>query len=75
MLNEMGQYVFMVENKATKPEVKKAVKQLHNVDVVNVRIVNKPGRNKNFRGVTVFKPGYKKAIVTLKAGQKIDLGI
>lgn len=78
-MNAMGKYVFLVKESATKPEIKKAVKELHNVDVAKVTIVNVPGKEKDARtksGIRTYtKPGYKKAIVTLKSGQKIDLGI
>lgn len=72
-LNEIGQYVFMVERSATKNEVKKAVKEIYKVDAVAVNIVNRPAKRKRFRGLTGKQKGYKKAIVTLKEGQKIDL--
>lgn len=72
-LNEAGKYVFIVKPSATKNEVKKAVKELYRVDAVTVNIVNTPERVKKFRGRASLKSGKKKAIVTLKAGQKIDL--
>lgn len=72
-LNKIGQYVFMVERSATKNEVKKAVKEIYKVDAVAVNIVNRPEKRKHFRGLTGKQKGYKKAIVTLKEGQKINL--
>ena len=73
-LNAHGQYVFMVMPRATKGEIKKAVKEVYKVDVVAVNVVNRMGKQKRFRGV-LSKPrdAYRKAIVTLKKGQKIDL--
>ena len=68
-----GKYFFVVKSNATKPEIKKAVKARYKVDPVAVNVVNLPGKNKKFRNVTGRHPGYKKAIVTLKEGQKIDI--
>jgi len=73
-LNTMGKYVFVVKTSATKQEVKKAVKELYRVDVVGVNIVNTPGKTKRYRNMKSEHSGEKKAIVTLKEGQKIDLG-
>jgi large subunit ribosomal protein L23 len=69
----MGKYVFMVKTGATKPEIKKAVHEVYKVDVVAVNVVNRPGKTKRFRGVKGKQGSYRKAIVTLKEGQKIDL--
>ncbi len=73
-LSELGKYVFIVKHKATKPEIKKAVKEAYKVDPVQVQIVNRPPKKKRF-GSTMKgrQQGYRKAIVTLKTGQKIDL--
>ncbi len=72
-LNEEGKYVFLVKDNATKNEMKKMVKELYQVDATEVNIVNIPAKSRRYRGMRSEKPGYKKAIVTLKAGQKIDL--
>lgn len=74
-LAEKNKYVFLVKDSATKPEVKKAVKELYKVDATTVNIVVKPERTARFRGKKVTKPGYKKAVVTLKEGQKIDFTV
>ncbi|MDE2019295.1 MAG: 50S ribosomal protein L23 [Patescibacteria group bacterium] len=69
-----GKYTFMVQSGATKPEIRKAVKEIYKVDVVDVNVVNRPPKQKKFRGVRGgFQEGYRKAIVTLKEGQKIDI--
>lgn len=73
-LQAAGRYVFIVKPSATKNEIKKAVKELYHVDARTVRIVNLPGHPRRFRNVKRLKPGIKKAVVTLRAGQKIDLG-
>lgn len=72
-LSKLGKYVFMVEGSATKPEVKKAVKEIYKVDVVSVNIVNKPSKKKRMGSLKGHQKGYKKAIVTLKKGQKIEI--
>ncbi|HEX4104299.1 MAG TPA: 50S ribosomal protein L23 [Candidatus Paceibacterota bacterium] len=73
-LSESGKYVFIVAPHATKPEIKKAVKETYKVDAVSVNMVNRPAKIKRFgqamKGAT---GGYRKAIVTLKKGQKIDI--
>ncbi|KKW47616.1 MAG: 50S ribosomal protein L23 [Candidatus Liptonbacteria bacterium GWC1_60_9] len=72
-LSRMGKYVFMVKPEATKNEVRKALKKLYGVDAVKVDVVNARGRKRRF--MRTFTPGrrYKKAIVTLKTGQTLDI--
>ena len=72
-LASVGKYVFMVLPQATKPEIKKAVKELYRVDAIQVNITRIPGHPRRFRNIVGRKSGYKKAVVTLKAGQKIDI--
>ena len=73
-LGVIGKYVFVVKPKATKPEIKKAVKEAYKVDAVTVNIVNRPPKRKRFgASMKGSQEGYRKAIVTLKAGQKIDI--
>ncbi|MDO8664401.1 MAG: 50S ribosomal protein L23 [Candidatus Liptonbacteria bacterium] len=72
-LNAIGKYVFMVEPSATKNEIKKALKKIYSVDVVKIQTITRPAKEKKFRSRAGAKPGYKKAIVTLKKGQKIEI--
>lgn len=72
-LSKLGKYVFLVKGKATKPEIKKAVKEIYRVDVVAVNVVNRPAKRKHVGAFKGKQSGYKKAIVTLKSGQKIDI--
>lgn len=72
-LNEVGKYVFIVKPEATKNEVKKLISSIYKVDAVGVNIVNLPAKTKRFRNIFGKSGGVKKAIVTLKKGQKIDL--
>ncbi len=72
-LSQLGQYVFLVNPQTNKNEVKKAVKVIYKVDPISVNIVNLPGKSKKFGQIKGKKSGYKKAIVKLKEGQKIDI--
>ena len=72
-MNELGKYTFIVKHKASKPEIKKAVKDAYKVDAVSVQIVNRPPKRKKVGGKRGVQEGYRKAIVTLKEGQKIDI--
>jgi large subunit ribosomal protein L23 len=73
VLNEQDKYVFKVYSEANKIETKKAIESLYGVRVKDVNIVNIPRKRKMFRGTEGFKSGYKKAIVTLEKGQKIEI--
>jgi large subunit ribosomal protein L23 len=68
----LPKYIFRVKDSANKNEIKKAVHDLYRVDVVAVNTINIPGRMKRGRVGMVRESGYKKAIVTLKEGQKIE---
>jgi|TARA_B100001964_G_scaffold197067_1_gene221929 large subunit ribosomal protein L23 len=72
-LSEMNKVVFKVNRQSNKRSVKKSIEKIFKVDVVKVNIVNKQGRVKISRGKKIKVRGYKKAIVTLKKGQNIDL--
>jgi large subunit ribosomal protein L23 len=73
-LGALRQYVFLVEKTATKPDIKRAIEELYKVNVTAVNVVNRAAKLKRFRGVKRAAGGtQRKAIVTLKEGQKIDL--
>lgn len=72
-LASINQYVFLVENRATGPEVKKAIEATYKVKVQSVRTINVPSRVKRVGRNIGEKPGYRKAIVTLKKGEKLDI--
>lgn len=72
-LSALGKYVFMVKPEATKPEIKKAIKDIYKADAVMVHVVNRPAKRKRAGSHWGTQSGYKKAIVTLKKGQKIDI--
>ena len=66
------QVVFRVVSTATKPEVKAAVEMLFKVEVDSVQIANVKGKTKRFGRSTGNRKGWKKAYVSLKAGQEIN---
>lgn len=72
-LSEGGKYVFKVLVSATKPMIKEAITKIFNVTVADVNTLNVKGKNKVFKGTKGKRASYKKAVVTLSAGQKIDL--
>jgi large subunit ribosomal protein L23 len=72
-LNELSQVTFRVSLDATKPEIKAAVESLFSVKVEAVNTVVMKGKTKRFRGREGRRSDWKKAIVTLQAGQTIDL--
>ena len=69
----MNQYTFKVSPKATKIEIKEAIEKLFKVEVVNVQTLNMKVKKKRVGRYTGLSNRAKKAIVTLKAGQTIDL--
>ena len=74
--NKLNQYAFEVANSATKTLVKDAIETLFDVKVESVNIINTPakrGRRARSRRLMVRRPGYKKALVTLKAGQTLQI--
>ena len=72
-LSEQNKIIFKVNSKANKKNLKLNIEKIFKVNVTKVNIINKKTRFKNTRGKKVKVKGYKKAIVTLKKGQNIDL--
>ena len=72
-LSVQNKIVFKVPKKSNKKNLKKNIEKIFKVNVVKVNIINKQIRTKITRGKKVKVPGYKKAIITLKKGQSIDL--
>jgi large subunit ribosomal protein L23 len=73
LLSEQNAVVFKVANDATKPEIKAAVEALFNVNVTNVNTIVQKGKTKKWKGAPYTRSDMKKAIVTLKDGQSIDV--
>jgi large subunit ribosomal protein L23 len=72
-LSEQNKIVFKVPNKANKKNLKKNIEKIFKVNVIKINIINKQSRKKIIRGKKIRVKGYKKAIITLKKGQNIDL--
>ena len=73
MASEQNKVVFKVLKSASKERIREAVEQLFGVNVVSVNTITTKGKTKRFRGVPGTRSDVKKAIVTLKAGQTIEL--
>ena len=72
-ISEQNKIVFKVPVKANKKNLKKNIEKIFKVNVTKVNIINKKNRIKVTRGKKIKVKGYKKAIITLKKGQNIDL--
>ena len=72
-ISEQNKIVFKVPAKANKKNLKKNIEKIFKVNVTKVNIINKKNRIKITRGKKIKVKGYKKAIITLKKGQNIDL--
>jgi len=73
ILSEQNKTVFKVHDKANKKNIKKNIEKLFKVNVVKVNIINQKPKSKMRQGKKYLKKGYKKAVITLKKGQSIDL--
>ena len=71
--SEHNQVIFRVPLTATKREVKAAVEGLFKVKVTGVNTIRVQGKLKRFRGRVGRRPDYKKAVVTLGEGQRVDV--
>ena len=72
-LSDQNKIIFKVPNKTNKTNLKKNIEKIFKVNVTKINIINKQSRKKIVRGRKVKVRGYKKAIITLKKGQNIDL--
>jgi large subunit ribosomal protein L23 len=72
-LSSENKYVFEVRGKANKLEIKKAIKNVYGVEPINVNIVNVSGKSVRFGRTSGRTKDRKKAIVTLKEGDKIEV--
>jgi len=72
-LSEQNKIVFKVPREANKLTLKKNIEKIWKVNVTKINIINKQNRIKLAKGKKVKVQGYKKAIITLKKGQSIDL--
>ncbi len=72
-LSEFNKIVFKVHKGATKDSIKRSVEKIFKVNVVKINTINLKAKTKLVRNKKTSKSGYKKAIITLKKGQSIDL--
>lgn len=68
-----SKYIFRVDGRAHKGSVQRAVEELYGVAVTKVNIIRIPAKRRNVGTKIGWKSGHKKAVVTLKAGDKIEL--
>lgn len=66
------QYAFVVDRRATKPEIRRAVETVYGVSVLSVRVLNAPGKERRRGRIPGRTPGFRKAIVTLAEGAHIE---
>jgi len=72
-ISTQNKVVFKVAPFSTKRNIKKSVEKLFKVNVIKINTINLKGKTKFVRGKKTITSGYKKAIITLKKGQSIDL--
>ncbi len=72
-LAEKNQYVFKVYPATNKIEIKRAIEQLYSVDVLKVRVIKVPRKQRRVGRTIGWRKGYKKAIVKIREGQKIEV--
>ena len=72
-LSEFNKIVFKVHKGANKNSIKKSIEKIFKVNVIKINTINQKGKTKFVKNKKTVKSGYKKAIVTLKKGQSIDL--
>ena len=72
-LSDFNKVVFKVDKGASKDSIKKSIEKIFKVNVIKINTINIKGKTKLVKNKVAFKSGYKKAIVTLKKGQSIDL--
>ncbi len=71
-LQSLNKYAFEIASKANKPQVKKAVENAFKVKVTSVNVITMPGKSRRLGRRIVQYPSWKKAIVTLQPGDKIE---
>lgn len=72
-LAEQNKYIFEVVSDSNKQEIAKAISGIYSVDVLSVNIVRIPAKKRRLGKTEGFRKAYKKAIVTIKDGQKIEI--
>jgi len=70
---EKNRYVFKIYPRTNKTEIKKAIEDLYGVNVLSVKIIRVPSKRRRLGRIQGWRKGYKKAIVKIKEGQKIEV--
>jgi large subunit ribosomal protein L23 len=70
---KLNQYTFKILPRANKMAIKKAIEDLYGVDVLDVKIIQTPKKARRLGKFLGWRRGYKKAMVKIKAGQKIEV--
>tara|TARA_B100001123_G_scaffold422763_1_gene532117 strand:- start:540 stop:833 length:294 start_codon:yes stop_codon:yes gene_type:complete len=73
-LSEQNKVIFKVHENASKDSIKKNIEKIFKVKVIKVNTINRKPKTKMVKGKLGVKKGFKKAVITLKKGQSIDLG-
>lgn len=73
LLEAKGQYVFRVARRTNKIEVRKAFEEIYGVRAQRVRIINLPRKKRSWRGQTGYQSAWKKAIIQVAPGEKINI--
>ena len=73
ILEKENKYIFKIRFKANKSEVKKAFEDIYGVDVIAVKVINIPKKQRRTGRQKGWRKGYKKAIIEIKKGQKVEV--
>jgi large subunit ribosomal protein L23 len=71
--DELRQYAFEVDERANKLQIKEAVEMAFKVNVINVNVMTNSHKRRRYGRRVLYKPMWKKAVVTVAANQRIDL--
>ncbi len=71
--DDLRQYAFEVDLRATKPQIKEAVQTAFKVQVLDVNVMRMSRKRRHYGRRVIYKPAWKKAIVAIPADQRIDL--
>lgn len=72
-LLSQNKYTFLVDRKANKFTIKKVIEYIFKVNITQINTLNTPRKKRTIGGFSGYKPKYKKAIITLKTGETINL--
>lgn len=72
-LGALGKYVFLIDKDATSVEARKIVEEVYKVKVIGLNVINAKSKTRRLGASIGVKPGYKKVIMTLQKGQKLDI--